>query len=59
MSFPKDHRPKIHSTNPIQRPIGEIKRRTEVVGIFTNEDAIIRLVRSNRMMNGPSSAPAT
>ena len=44
MSFPKDHRPKIHSTNPLERPIGEIKRRTEVVGIFPNEDAITRLV---------------
>jgi transposase-like protein len=44
MSFPKDHRPKIHSTNPLERQIGEIKRRTEVVGIFPNEDAITRLV---------------
>jgi len=40
MSFPKDHRPKIHSTNPLERPIGEIKRRTDVVGIFPNEEAI-------------------
>lgn len=34
----------LHSTNPLERLIGKIKRRTEVIGIFPNEDAIVRLV---------------
>lgn len=44
MSFPKAHRTQIHSTNPLERLNAEIKRRTDVVGIFPNEAAITRLV---------------
>jgi transposase-like protein len=44
MTFHPDHWTRISSTNPLERLIGEIKRRTDVVGIFPNEAAIVRLV---------------
>ena len=44
MTFPKEHRAKLHGTNPIERLNGEIKQRTDAVCIFPNDDAIIRLV---------------
>ena len=44
MSFPAQHRTKLHSTNPLERLNKEIKRRADVVGIFPNEDSIKRLI---------------
>lgn len=57
MGFPRQHRTKLHSTNPIERlplmvcrqttagqRIKEVKRRADVVGIFPNDASIIRLI---------------
>ena len=42
MTFPAEHRTKLHGTNPIERLKGEIKCRTEIVDIVPNEAAITR-----------------
>ena len=44
MDFPKAHRKQIASTNPLERLNAEIKRRTDVVGIFPSDSSITRLV---------------
>ena len=43
-AFPREHWPQVASTNPLERLNGEIKRRAEVVGIFPNDRAVVRLV---------------
>ena len=43
MSFPREHRTRIYSTNPLERFNREVKRRTDVVQVFPNDDAALRL----------------
>ena len=44
LHFPREHRRRLHSTNPLERLHKEIKRRTNVVGIFPNRDSLVRMV---------------
>ena len=44
MSFPVQHRTKLHSTNPLERLNKEAERRADVVGIFPGDASITRLI---------------
>jgi putative transposase len=44
MAFPQKHWTRIYSTNPLERLNKEVKRRTNVVGVFPDQPAVIRLV---------------
>jgi len=55
LTFPKEHWQQLHSINPLERLDGGIKRRTDVVAIFPNEGATVRLSVPcclNRMTGG-------
>jgi putative transposase len=42
--FPKEHWPRTATTNPLERLNGQVKHRSDVVGIFLNDRAVIRLI---------------
>jgi putative transposase len=44
LQFPREHRRRLHSTNPLERLHKEVKRRTNVVGIFPNRASLVRMV---------------
>lgn len=44
MTFPREHWTQFASTNPLKRVNREVKQRADVIGIFPNDEAIVRLV---------------
>jgi transposase-like protein len=53
MAFPREHWTQIASTNPLERVNREVKRRSDVIGIFPNDEAIVRLVGAFAMVLEP------
>ena len=43
MAFPREHSRQLHSTNPLERLMREIGRRSDVVGILPDRASLIRL----------------
>lgn len=43
MAFPPEHWPKLRSTNPLERVNREVGRRSDVIGIYPNDAALLRL----------------
>ena len=46
MAFPPEHWTRLSSSNPLERLNREVKRRTDIVGVFPDQEAVIRLVGS-------------
>jgi putative transposase len=58
ITFPREHRTQIASANPLERVNREVKRRSDVIGIFPNDEAIDRLVGALMLENNDEWAVA-
>ena len=56
MTSPAAHRARLHATNPLERLHGEVKRRTDTVAIFPNEDAIARPIGASLLKHNDEGA---